>query len=84
MVKVLTKDNCQYCNNLKMFLRMGLGGSLDDKIEFVHKETNEQEYEKLKEVHNVQSVPFAVADNGDTLSMSPFDPVKAEQFISSH
>lgn len=84
MVKILTQDNCKNCEMLKMFLKNGLGGSLDHKVEFVHKNEKPEEYAELVKTHNIMSTPFLVADNGETLPMAVFDPMKAEQFISKN
>lgn len=84
MVKILTQDNCKNCELLKMFLKNGLGGSLDHKVEFIHKAEKPEEYAELVEKHSVMSTPFLVSDSGETLPLAVFDPMKAEKFISNN
>ena len=77
-VQLLTQNTCPKCDNLKMFLKMGLGDKYKEDIEVVHLQESPERFEELKEAFQVQSTPVLIY--GDE---KLFDcvPPKAEAFL---
>jgi len=77
-VKMLTKDGCPKCTQLKMFLEMGLSNKYKEDIDVIHKSQKTEEYEELCEKYGLQTAPVLIY--GEELLLNT-DPMLAEEFL---
>ncbi|CDR30186.1 Uncharacterised protein [Acholeplasma oculi] len=80
-VKLLTKNDCPQCAQLKMFLKFGLSNKYESDIEIVNKEDNKDLFEKLTAEYGILTLPaFIGAD--EVLTRTQPTPVVA--FLEKH
>lgn len=77
-VQMLTQTPCPKCDNLKMFLKMGLGDKYKEDIEIVHAQEQPEYFNELAKKFGVQSTPALVF--GDEILRDCMPP-KAEEFL---
>jgi thioredoxin-related protein len=77
-VQLLTQNPCPKCDNLKMFLKMGLGDKYKEDIEIVHLQESPARFEKLKEDFKVQSTPVLIFEDKALFDCTP---AKSEEFL---
>ncbi|MDO5733490.1 MAG: hypothetical protein Q4P72_06930 [Eubacteriales bacterium] len=69
MIYLLTQDHCPKCEQLEKFLEKGLRGKYDDRIERVHRQTNEEQFNQLVAEHQITATPALI--NGDRVLRNP-------------
>ena len=77
-VQMLTQTPCPKCDNLKMFLKMGLGDKYQDDIEIVHAQDKPEQFNELAKAFQVQSTPVLIF--GEEI-LRDCAPPKAEEFL---
>lgn len=60
MIKFLTQNHCGQCVALKTYLEKGLKGQYSDKIEYVSKELNTEEFMALVKQFDIMSTPALI------------------------
>lgn len=80
-IQMLTQTPCPKCENLKMFLKMGLADKYKDDIEIVHADESPELFEQLKKKHKVQGTPVLVYGEQ---ALYDCTPPKSEAFLRTH
>lgn len=62
-IYLLTQDHCPKCEQIKMFLKMGLQGKYDEQITLVHRQKEAVFFKELVEKHQIMQTPCFVYKN---------------------
>lgn len=75
-VKLLTKNDCPQCAQLKMFLKYGLNNKYEKDIEIVNKETDTKAFDKLISTYGILTLPAMISET-EVLTKTQPTPVVA-------